>query len=76
MTCQKSRERGPFCSLVHPDGSSGAKRSELVVHKVEKVGLIGEASARWGDEAYESWIELKTGRTHQARFCTSSKLPS
>lgn len=41
--------------------------AELVVLKVEKVQLTGEALDSWGEEAYEALIELKTGRTHQIR---------
>lgn len=41
--------------------------AELVVLKVEKVQLTGEALSSWGEEAYEALIELKTGRTHQIR---------
>lgn len=64
-TNQKPLGGGPLFSLIQSDGQDGGKRSELFVHKVEKVYLRGEATQRWGSTAYESWIELKTGRTHQ-----------
>ena len=65
---QKPVQGGPLCSLVHPDDSQGAKRSELVVHNVREVQLCGEAAEKWGSKGYESWIELKTGRTHQVSY--------
>ena len=30
-----------------------------------QVQLHGEDAEKWGSRGYESWIELKTGRTHQ-----------
>lgn len=62
---QKPVNGGPLCSLIHPSDEHGAKYSELTVHKVESVKLCGEAAQKFGPTAFESWIELKTGRTHQ-----------
>ncbi|GMH42683.1 hypothetical protein BSKO_10602 [Bryopsis sp. KO-2023] len=41
--------------------------AELVVLRVNRVKLTGEAEEAWGSEAFETLIELKTGRTHQIR---------
>jgi 23S rRNA-/tRNA-specific pseudouridylate synthase len=53
-------------------GSSGggpqhAVRCELVVLQVQRVSLAGDAAAQWGPAAYESELQLVTGRTHQIR---------
>lgn len=45
----------------------GAVHAELVVLHSRPVTLTGEAAAMWGTEAWETELELITGRTHQIR---------
>ena len=71
----KVNQRGagrPARTAVHLDSAEGARLSQLIVLAVERVKLQGEAAERWGDEAFESFIQLKTGRTHQVRQAAGS----
>ena len=61
---QRLRGRASYTG-IHSDDSQGAQHSELDVLDVCRVELTGTAAAEWGQTAFESLIELKTGRTHQ-----------
>lgn len=48
----------------------------VCVEQVQQVSLTGAAAAEWGPAAYESTLQLVTGRTHQirAQVCSVSML--
>lgn len=66
MVCMGASAGLHFRRIV-PEGTDGAKDCRLVVHESKRVRLGGEARAMWGHEAWETSIELITGRTHQIR---------
>ncbi len=57
----------PEHTVVHADAAPGRLHCELVVLRCGRVRLGGAAAAAgWPEtEAWESVIELRTGRTHQ-----------
>lgn len=66
----KVGQRGPgepahtiICGGDEPE----SLRAELIILNVERINLQGQAKDIWGSTAYETLIELKTGRTHQIR---------
>eukprot|EP00210_Caulerpa_lentillifera_P004647 g4432.t1 len=58
----------PPRSVIHLDDSQGASHAEMEVLNSEFIELSKQAESQWNlDSAFESLVELKTGRTHQIR---------
>ena len=69
------RRRGwPEHTRLYGEAGPGRLRCELVVLSCARVRLgRGAAAAGWlEEEAWEAVVELRTGRTHQARPATLS----
>ena len=56
----------PAHSRVDKEPSPGSHLCILEVLHVQPVTVVDAVAAEWGPVAYESHIELHTGRTHQA----------
>ena len=54
-------------SRVHKEAEPGSHRCMLDIIHVHPVAVVPEVAVQWGPVAYESYIELHTGRTHQVR---------
>ena len=58
----------PAHRKVHSSPVPGSHCCSLDVVDVQPVSSLPEVAARWGATAYESLLELQTGRTHQVGF--------
>ncbi|KAL3148480.1 hypothetical protein ABBQ38_013923 [Trebouxia sp. C0009 RCD-2024] len=65
---RSERAKGqPAHSRVDREPSPGSHLCILEVMHVQPVTVVDAVAAEWGPVAYESYIELHTGRTHQIR---------
>lgn len=55
----------PVHSQVHGGPVAGSQCCILDVLDVRATSVVPEVAAEWGPTAYESLLELQTGRTHQ-----------
>lgn len=55
----------PVHSIVASGPGPGVQHCSLEILQVQPVSLSAAAAAKWGPVAYESLLELHTGRTHQ-----------
>lgn len=55
----------PVHSVIASGPGPGIQHCSLEIVEVQTVSLFGAAAAEWGPHAYESLLELHTGRTHQ-----------
>ena len=65
----------PAHSKVHNSPVPGSHCCSLDVVDVQPVSSPPEVAARWGATAYESLLELQTGRTHQVGFGQTRPAP-
>lgn len=65
LKLNQRRQGRAACTTVHADAFEGGRPSQLVVLEVRQVRLCGTAAESWGPTAFEAFIELRTGRTHQ-----------
>ena len=66
LTSEKGKGQ-PMHSRAHSQPVPGSHRCVLDILHVQQVAVVAEIAAQWGVGAYESYIELHTGRTHQVR---------
>lgn len=70
---RSERAKGqPWHSRVHNEPCPGSHLCILEIMHVQQVMVVDAVAAEWGPVAYESHIELHTGRTHQASFLQNS----
>lgn len=61
----------PSHSTLATGPGPGVQHCSLEILQVQPVTLHAAAAADWGPTAYESLLELHTGRTHQVQFLLS-----
>lgn len=64
LTLERAKGQ-PAHSRAHHVPCPGSHMCSLEVMHVEAVTVVDAVAAEWGPVAYESHIELHTGRTHQ-----------
>lgn len=64
LTTERAKGQ-PAHSRVHKEPRPGSHLCSLEVMHVQPVTVVDAVAADWGPVAYESHIELHTGRTHQ-----------
>ena len=64
LTTQRAKGQAAH-SRAHKAPCPGSHMCSLEVMHVQQVTAVDAVAAEWGPVAYESQIELHTGRTHQ-----------